>query len=301
MRPRSGVARVAKDRHGPVMVARRRRRWTAALTLLGALAAVTAGIGYFFWPQIYALIEDEMIYAAKARNWAAYSAGETLPGTPDTKQLPARLASQSLQLGAPIFIRIFKREFELEMWMKRDGKFERFATYPICMWSGKLGPKMKQGDRQAPEGFYTVDSSQLNPNSQYHRSFNLGFPNTFDRAHGRTGSLLMVHGDCRSIGCYAMTDGVIDEVWSLLTAALGAGQKRVQVQVFPFRMTEANMSRHAANSDIGFWRQLKTGHDAFERDHVPPVVSVCGGRYTFRPATGVSDGSAPIDVSCPAT
>ena len=206
-----------------------------------------------------------------------------------------------LRDGAPIFIRIFKREFELEMWMKRDGKFERFATYPICMWSGKLGPKMKQGDRQAPEGFYTVDSSQLNPNSQYHRSFNLGFPNTFDRAHGRTGSLLMVHGDCRSIGCYAMTDGVIDEVWSLLTAALGAGQKRVQVQVFPFRMTEANMSRHAANSDIGFWRQLKTGHDAFERDHVPPVVSVCGGRYTFRPATGVSDGSAPIDVSCPAT
>ena len=283
------------------MLARRRRRWSVALTIVGALVAVAAGFGYIFWPQIFALIEEEMIYADKARNWAEYSAGKSLSGTPDLKNLSARIAAQNLQLGAPVFMRIFKREFELEMWMKRNGKFELFATYPICMWSGGLGPKLKQGDRQAPEGIYTVDSTALNPNSKYHRSFNLGFPNAFDRAHGRTGSLLMVHGDCRSIGCYAMTDDVIDEIWSLLTAALGAGQKRVQVQVFPFRMTETNMSRRAANPDIGFWRQLKVGHDAFERDHVPPVVSICDGRYAFRPATGNSDGSAYIDVSCPAT
>jgi murein L,D-transpeptidase YafK len=215
--------------------------------------------------------------------------------------LAARLSKQDLQLGAPILVRIFKREFELEMWVKRGNSFEHFATYPICMWSGDLGPKMKQGDRQAPEGFYTVDSSALNPNSQYHRSFNLGFPNAFDGAHGRTGSLLMVHGDCRSVGCYAMTDGVIDEIWSLLTASLSAGQKRVQVQVFPFRMTAANMSRHAGNPSIGFWEQLRTGYDAFMRDRIPPIVSVCDGRYTFRPATGDSDGSTPITVSCPAT
>jgi murein L,D-transpeptidase YafK len=283
------------------MVPRRKSRWSAALMVFGALAAVAAGIGYFFWPQIYALIEEEMIYAAKARHWSAYSKGETLPNTPDLKNLPARLKAQNLQLGAPVLVRIFKREFELEMWMKRGDKFEKFATYPICMWSGKLGPKLKQGDRQTPEGFYTVENSSLNPNSQYHRSFNLGFPNTFDRAHGRTGSLLMVHGDCRSIGCYAMTDPVIDEIWALLTAALGAGQKRAQVQVFPFRMTETNLSLHAADPDIGFWRQLKPGHDAFERDHVPPVVSVCDGRYAFRPANGDNDGSAPIDLSCPAT
>jgi murein L,D-transpeptidase YafK len=283
------------------MVARRKSRWPAVLLTLGALAAIATGISYIFWPQIFALYEEEMIYATKAKHWGMYSAGQSLPATPDTKNLSARLAEQNLQLGAPVFVRIFKREFELEMWMKRDGKFQRFATYPICMWSGKLGPKLRQGDRQAPEGFYTVEQASLNPNSKYHRSFNLGFPNAFDQAHGRNGSLLMVHGDCRSIGCYAMTDGVIDEIWALLTSALNAGQKRVQVQVFPFRMTETNMSLHAANPDIGFWRQLKTGHDAFVRDYVPPIVSVCDGRYTFRPATGDSDGDAPMNVSCPAT
>ncbi|MEI9901998.1 MAG: hypothetical protein WDN31_19955 [Hyphomicrobium sp.] len=175
-----------------------------------------------------------MIYAAKARHWASYAAGETLPGTPDPSSLSARLSSRNLRLGDPVFMRIFKREFELEVWMKQGDKFEHFATYPICMWSGGLGPKMKQGDMQAPEGFYTVDASSLNPDSKYHRSFNLGFPNAFDRAHGRTGSLLMVHGDCRSIGCYAMTDGVIDEIWALLTAALGGGQKRVKFRSFHF-------------------------------------------------------------------
>jgi murein L,D-transpeptidase YafK len=242
-----------------------------------------------------------MIYADKARNWGLYADGKSLPETPDLKQLPARLASQNLKLGAPIFVRIFKREFEFEVWMKRADRFELFATYPVCMWSGGLGPKLKQGDKQAPEGFYTVDASALNPNSKYHRSFNLGFPNAFDRAHGRTGSLLMVHGDCRSVGCYAMTDPVIDEIWTLLTAALGAGQKRVQVQVFPFRMTETNMSRHAGDPDLAFWRQLQAGHDAFLRNRIPPLVSVCNGRYAIRPAAGDSDGSATIDVSCPAT
>jgi murein L,D-transpeptidase YafK len=283
------------------MVDRRRSRWSAVLAVLAVLAAVAAGTGYFFWPQIYPFIEAELIWRTKKRHWDAYAAGQTLPGTPDLSNLSARLAAQNQKLGDPIFIRIFKREFELEMWMKRGDKFELFATYPICMWSGGLGPKIKQGDKQAPEGFYTVDSTALNPNSAYHRSFNLGFPNAFDRAHERTGTFLMVHGDCRSIGCYAMTDGVIDEVWSLLTSALGAGQKRVQVQVFPFRMTETNMSLHAANPNIGFWQQLREGHDAFMRDHVPPNVSVCDGRYAIRPGNKGNDGSAPIDVSCPAT
>lgn len=282
------------------MVARK-RRWPTVLAFSAVLAAGIAAFGFIFWPQIYALIEDELIYQQKAGNWRTYAAGGTLPGTPDLSDLSARLARQDMRLGAPIFMRVFKREFELEMWVKRGDRFELFATYPICMWSGRLGPKLKQGDKQAPEGFYTVDSSALNPNSQYRRSFNLGFPNAFDSAHGRSGSLLMVHGDCRSIGCYAMTHAVIDEIWSLLTSALTAGQKRVQVQVFPFRMTETNMSRHAENPNIGFWQQLRVGYDAFARDRVPPVVSVCDGRYTIRPATGVSDGSTPITVSCPAT
>lgn len=282
------------------MVARQ-RSWRTPLAILAALIIGVAAIGIYFWPQIYSLVEDELIYQHKARNWRTYAAGEALPDTPDLDKLSARLAQQNLTLGAPIFIRVFKREFELEVWMKRGNRFELFSTYPVCMWSGALGPKLKQGDRQTPEGFYTVDSSALNPNSQYHRSFNLGFPNAFDRALDRSGSLIMVHGDCRSIGCFAMTNGVIDEIWSLLTSALTAGQKRVQVQVFPFRMTATNMSRHAENPNIGFWQQLRGGYDAFMRDRVPPIVSVCEGRYTIRPATGGSDGSAPISVSCPAT
>ncbi|WP_072370455.1 murein L,D-transpeptidase family protein [Hyphomicrobium sp. NDB2Meth4] len=283
------------------MMSTRKRRWPAALAF-GALVLVSIGaFAFFFWPQIYALLEEELIYRQKAHNWKTYAAGETLPGTPDLANLSGRLAGKDLKLGSPIFIRVFKREFELEMWVKRGDRFELFETYPICMWSGAIGPKLKQGDKQAPEGFYTVDSTALNPNSQYRRSFNLGFPNAFDRAHGRTGSLLMIHGDCRSIGCYAMTHPVIDEIWTLLTSALSAGQKRVQVQVFPFRMTETNISRHAENPNIGFWRQLRVGYDAFMRDRVPPVVSVCDGRYTIRPAGGDSDGSAPITVSCPAT
>ena len=145
-------------------------------------------------------------------------------------------------------MRVFKREFELELWMKRDDTFHRFAVYPICRWSGRLGPKLAEGDAQAPEGFYTVDAKALNPASRWHRSFNLGFPNAYDRSHQRTGSFLMVHGGCSSIGCYAMTDAVVDEIWRLVTAALGKGQPRFQVQVFPFRMTAENMAQRAHES-----------------------------------------------------
>jgi murein L,D-transpeptidase YafK len=280
------------------------RTSTAFKTFLAiaALVAIAGAGALIFWPQIFAAIEEERIWSTKASHWHSYAGGQLpLPGTPELASLDQRLATAGVKLGSPVLLRLFKREFELEVWVKRDDKFVRFATYPICMWSGGLGPKLKQGDRQAPEGFYTVDSTQLNPNSKYHRSFNLGFPNAFDRAHGRTGSLLMVHGDCRSIGCYAMTDPVIDEIWALVTAALGAGQQRLQVQVFPFRMTERNMSWHAYDQAAPFWRQLKDGHDLFERDHVPPIVNVCKGNYTFRSgagAAGPKDGSEPIAEGC---
>ena len=276
-----------------------RRRSLTATLLLGVIV-VAGAAAYVFWPQIYALIEDELIYAEKAKRWGLASTGQTLPGTPDLANLSGRLQAQNLSLGAPVFLRIFKREFELEVWLKRGDRFERFATYPICMWSGALGPKLREGDSQAPEGFYTVDKTALNPNSNYHRSFNLGFPNAYDRAHGRTGSLLMVHGDCRSSGCYAMTDAVISEIWALVTAALDGGQQRFQVQVFPFRMTESNLKWHAMAPYTPFWRQLKAGHDAFAAGHVPPDVSVCRGDYVFRAPSGDRDGSAPIADRCPA-
>lgn len=270
-----------------------------AILFLGVLIAIAGGALFAFWPQIFSLIEREAIRAERVKRWGLASVGQTLPGTPDLQDLSGRLSARKISRGAPVFLRIFKREFELEVWLQRDGRFERFATYPICMWSGALGPKLRQGDRQAPEGFYTVDKTALNPASKYHRSFNLGFPNAYDRAHGRTGSLLMVHGDCLSIGCYAMTDAVIDEIWTLVTAALDAGQKRFQVQVFPFRMTEDNLARHDHAPDAPFWRQLKAGYDAFEAGHVPPEVSVCRSGYVFR-KSGDKDGSTPIAERCPA-
>jgi murein L,D-transpeptidase YafK len=226
--------------------------------------------------------------------------GLPMPGQPDLARLPQRLAASGLKEGAPILIRIFKREFELELWMQRDGAFHLFATYPICRWSGKLGPKLQQGDRQAPEGFYTVDASALNPNSSWHRSFNLGYPNAFDRSKGRTGSLIMVHGGCASIGCFAMTNAQIDEIWQLVTAALANGQKRFQVQVYPFRMSDERLATYAKSPDAAFWRNLKSGNDLFEQSFVPPKVSVCEGHYRFERGEKGFTGDSIIENRCPA-
>jgi murein L,D-transpeptidase YafK len=199
-----------------------------------------------------------------------------------------------------VFLRIFKLDSEIEIWMEKDGRYQLFATYPICLWSGWLGPKLREGDLQAPEGFYEVGAEQLNPNSRWHRSFNLGFPNEYDRAQGRDGSFLMVHGGCQSVGCYAMTNDVIDEIWRLVTAALDRGQQHFQVQVFPFRMTERNLKAHSADRWAGFWGDLKRGYDAFEHTHVPPLVSVRDGRYVVTEQTAGS-AATPAPVPCPAT
>lgn len=275
-----------------------RKRRSGPWRLLLLLVVVIAG-GLALWWVFREDLELEMIRFERSKRYAAHAAGLALAGTPDLAKLDERLAAAGLKLGAPVFIRIFKKEFELELWMLRDGRFHRFATYPICRWSGRLGPKLKQGDGQAPEGFYTVDAGALNPNSRWLRSFNLGYPNMFDRAHGRTGSLLMVHGGCGSIGCYAMTNGVIMEIWHLVTAALEGGQKRFQVQAFPFRMTDASLATRAPGETAQFWRHLKTGYDLFETDLVPPKVSVCGKSYVFAPGNPVIDGSAPIEMGCP--
>jgi murein L,D-transpeptidase YafK len=197
------------------------------------------------------------------------------------RPLPERLAGKGLGLGSPAFIRVFKQESELEVWLLRDGAFTLFETYPICAWSGELGPKMAEGDRQAPEGFYAVGLKQLNPNSNYHRAFNLGFPNAYDRAFGRTGSFLMVHGDCVSIGCYAMTDKGIDDIYRIVEAALLNGQPDVPVHAFPFRMTEKALAARAGHRWASYWSNLKEGYDLFERTRTPPRAFVCGRRYGF--------------------
>lgn len=190
------------------------------------------------------------------------------------------LGRKGMDQGAPIFIRIFKEESELEVWKARDdGRFYHFKTYPICNWSGKVGPKREQGDRQAPEGFYRVSQNQMNPNSNYHLAFNIGYPNAYDRSLQRTGQYLMVHGDCKSAGCYAMTDALIEEIYALAREALRGGQESFDVHAFPFRMTNANMARHNGDPNFGFWRTLKQGYDFFELYRIPPTVAVCERRY----------------------
>ncbi len=215
------------------------------------------------------------------------------------KPLPAALAAEidkrNMPRESPILVRIFKEEAELEVWKQdAEGKFALLKTYPICRWSGELGPKVKEGDRQAPEGFYNITPGQMNPNSNYYLAFNLGFPNTFDRANDRTGAFLMVHGDCSSSGCYAMTDEQIQEIYALGRDSFMGGQKSFQVQAYPFRMTPLNMAKHRNNPSMAFWRMIKEGNDHFLVTRAEPRVDVCDKRYVF-------DAVAPGNASTPLT
>ncbi|MEO5561758.1 MAG: murein L,D-transpeptidase family protein [Dokdonella sp.] len=194
-------------------------------------------------------------------------------------QLERDLAAAGLHFGDPIFLRIFKHEHELELWVRKRDAFVLFRSYPICTWSGALGPKLRVGDGQSPEGFYSVGRGQLNPTSQFHLAFNLGYPNVYDRAHDRSGNFLMVHGNCVSIGCYAMGDAQIDEIYTLLDAALRGGQSRVDVHVFPFRFDHPPQADWRKQTWGDFWSSLEQGYRAFEHAHRPPVVDVVGERY----------------------
>jgi murein L,D-transpeptidase YafK len=199
-------------------------------------------------------------------------------------EMRAELGQKNMPIESPMLVRLFKQEAELEVW-KQDasGRYELLKTYPICRWSGELGPKIKEGDRQAPEGFYPITPAQMNPNSQFYLSFNMGYPNAYDKAWGRTGSQLMVHGDCSSRGCYAMTDDQISEIYALARESFFGGQRAFQVQAYPFRMTAANFAKHRNNPNIPFWRMLKEGNDHFELTRQEPVVEVCEKRYVFNP------------------
>ncbi len=220
---------------------------------------------------------------------------------PVSSQTMALMREKGMSKESPILLRIYKEESELEIWKKTTaGNYELLRKFPICKWSGELGPKVKQGDRQAPEGFYSIRPELMNPHSSYHLAFNLGFPNEFDRAHGRTGAHLMVHGDCSSSGCYAMTDEQISEIFALAREAFDGGQLAFQVQAFPFRMTSANMTRHRNNPNIPFWRTLKEGSDHFEVTRQEPKIDVCAKRYIFNAVP--NDPMKPFDAArpCPA-
>jgi murein L,D-transpeptidase YafK len=217
---------------------------------------------------------------------------------PLSPQTRAALAEKGMTESSPILIRVFKAESELEVWKARDdGHFYHFKTYPICSYSGGLGPKISQGDRQAPEGFYLVSEDQLNPRSKYHLAFNVGFPNAYDRAFGRTGADIMVHGDCTSSGCYAMTDGVMEEIYILAREALDGGQSSFMIQAYPFRMTATNMAAHKDDKWIEFWRDLKEGYDYFETTRLEPKIAVCEKRYLVN-ASYVGSGRPTATGAC---
>jgi murein L,D-transpeptidase YafK len=201
---------------------------------------------------------------------------------PVPPKLLAAMVEKNMDLQSPILIRLFKQEAELEVWKQdRNGRFEILKTYPICRWSGDLGPKVREGDRQAPEGFYAISPTQMNPTSAYYLSFNTGYPNAYDRSLGHSGSELMVHGDCSSRGCYAMTDEQIAEIYSLGRESFFGGQKSFQFQAYPFHMTALNLARHRNSPHMAFWKMIKEGNDHFEVTHQEPKVDFCEKKYVF--------------------
>ena len=209
------------------------------------------------------------------------------------------MSANGMTPSSPIMIRLFKDEAVLEVWKQKDtGRYALVKSYEICAYSGKPGPKIREGDRQAPEGFYNISRHLLNPDSRYHLAFNMGYPNTYDRSNGRTGSNLMIHGSCSSAGCYSMTDDNIAEIYAFAREALRGGrQDAFQVQAFPFRMTPENMAKHRDDPNFEFWQMLKEGYDHFELTKQPPKVDVCGRRYVFNAMP--EEGEFRATASCP--
>ncbi len=223
---------------------------------------------------------------------------------PVSAKLVAEMAAKDMDLQSPMLVRLFKQEAELEVWKQdRKGRFALLKTYPICRWSGDLGPKVREGDRQAPEGFYAITPAQMNPQSAYYLSFNTGYPNAYDRSLGHTGSELMVHGDCSSRGCYAMTDEQIAEIYSLGRESFFGGQKSFQFQAYPFKMTPVNMARHRNNPNMPFWKMIKEGYDHFEVTRQEPKVDFCEKKYVFDGVKAPDAKRDPVfeaSAKCPA-
>lgn len=238
------------------------------------IAILLAMLAFLCLPALFAVAHAEKV-PETARSRAAYEA--------QTSSVKSALAEKGLTLGNPVFLQITKQPAELTAYVQdADGRFQPYRAWPVCAVSGGLGPKMREGDMQAPEGFYTVRPGQMNPASSFHLSFNLGYPNAFDRANGRTGSFLMVHGSCASVGCFAMTDPVIEEIWTLMQAAFEGGQSEVKVHIFPFPMTDANMTSHAASEHAAFWQSLKPAWERFAETGKVPGVTVRSAAYQVR-------------------
>jgi murein L,D-transpeptidase YafK len=266
--------------------------WSFALNYRSLVRALIASVALAAGALLASCNSDDISLANNAK------ANQPVPA-----KLVTEMTAKDMDLQSPILVRLFKQEAELEVWKQdRSGRFALLKTYPICRWSGDLGPKLREGDRQAPEGFYSITPGQMNPKSAYYLSFNTGFPNAFDKALGRTGSELMVHGDCSSRGCYAMTDEQIAEIYSMGRESFFGGQRAFQFQAYPFRMTPVNMARHRNNPNMPFWKMIKEGNDHFEVTRQEPKVDFCEKKYVFdavKAPDATRDPAFDASAKCP--
>src|ERR1700756_1579121 len=267
--------------------------WSFALIHRSLVRALIASVAVAAGALLVGCNSDEISLASNAK------ANQPVP-----PKLIAEMVAKDMDLQSPILIRLFKQEAELEVWKQdRSGRFALLRTYPICRWSGDLGPKVREGDRQAPEGFYNISPAQMNPQSAYYLSFNTGYPNAYDRSLGHSGSELMVHGDCSSRGCYAMTDEQIAEIYAMGRESFFGGQKSFQFQAYPFHMTPANLAKHRNNPNMAFWKMIKEGNDHFEVTHQEPKVDFCEKKYVFdaiRAPNATRDPVFNASAKCPA-
>jgi murein L,D-transpeptidase YafK len=246
-----------------------------------------------FWSALHLLLGGPFLFlplamAHAAPDWTALSPEQRVADVKLRRReaVSASLKVAGLTLGSPVFLRIMKEDNEMEVWLKSDTtSYKHWQTFPIARWSGTLGPKLAEGDGQAPEGVYDITRARLHPGSKYHLAFNIGYPNAFDRAHDRTGSLIMIHGSNVSIGCFAMTDPVIEDLYLIVDAAIAKGQTSVPVHSFPFRMTDARLAAAKAEASewLSFWEDLSVIWQAFEKTHIPPAVIVSDQRYHLPP------------------
>jgi murein L,D-transpeptidase YafK len=224
-------------------------------------------------------------------------AGSVRASHPLAPEMVALMEKKGVNQNSPILIRTYKKEAEFEIWkMKPDGRYALLKTFPMCRWSGQLGPKVREGDRQVPEGFYKITPGQMNPTSQYYLSFNVGYPNAYDRAWNHAGGSIFVHGACSSAGCFSMTDGQIDQIYAVAREAFSGGQQAIQMQSYPFHMTPENMAKYRNDPNIAFWTQLKEGADNFEVSKQDVTVGVCAKHYVFNTTARNLD---PV-AACPA-
>src|ERR1700719_3649493 len=248
-----------------------RRVWSFALIYRSLVRALIASAALAAGVLLAGCASYEISLASNAKD-----------NQPVSPKLIAAMVEKDMDLQSPILVRLFKQEAELEVWKQdRSGRLALLKTYPICRWSGDLGPKVREGDRQAPEGFYAITPGQMNPQSAYYLSFNTGYPNAYDRSLGHTRSELMVHGDCSSRGCYAIHNEQIMEIYALGRESFFGGQKSFQFQAYPFRMTPMNMAKHRNNPNMAFWKMIKEGYDHFEVTRQEPRVDFCEKKYVF--------------------